>query len=203
MASSKHRSSDGVSPENPINKFAAHLIRRKARELASRSGFSPTDRDDIEQELRLILLRRLDKFDPSVAHYNAFVTTVIERYSATILEHRRAESRSYSRYGGSLNQLVDDGDGNKIEMGATLSEDQQSVRTGVRFRSGEELQTLAIDVAQLIADLPPEVADICERLKRDTISVVARDLGMPRSTLRDLLKGVRSRFESCDMRGYL
>jgi RNA polymerase sigma-70 factor, ECF subfamily len=203
MASSKHRSSDGVTLENPINKFAAHLIRRKARELSTRAGFSPTDRDDIEQELRLILLRRLDKFDPSVAHYNAFVTTVVERYSATILEHRQAESRSHSRYGGSLNQLVDDGDGNKIEMGATLPEDQQSVRTGARFRSGEELHDLATDVAQLIADLPPEVADICERLKRDTISVVARDLGMPRSTLRDLLKGVRSRFESCDMREYL
>lgn len=203
MASSKHRSSDSVSPENPITKFAAQLIRRKARELAARSGFSPSDRDDIEQELRLILLRRLDKFDPSVAHYNAFVTTVIERYSATILEHRCAESRSHRRYGGSLNQLVDDGDGNKIEMGATLPEDQQCVRTGARFRSGEELHDLATDVAQLIADLPPEVADICERLKRDTISVVARDLGMPRSTLRDLLKGVRSRFECCGMREYL
>lgn len=129
MASSKHRSSDSVSPENPITKFAAQLIRRKARELVARSGFSPSDRDDIEQELRLILLRRLDKFDPSVAHYNAFVTTVIERYSATILEHRCAESRFHRRYGGSLNQLVDDGDGNKIEMGAKLPEDQQCMRT--------------------------------------------------------------------------
>ena len=114
-----------------------------------------------------------------------------------------AESRSHRRYGGSLNQLVDDGDGNKIEMGATLPEDQQSMHTGTRFRSGEELHDLATDIARLIADLPPEVADICERLKRDTISVVARDLGMPRSTLHNLLKGVRSRFESCDMREYL
>ena len=61
MASSKHRSSDDVSLENPINKFAAHLIRRKARELAACSGFSPSDRDDIEQELRLILLRCIEE----------------------------------------------------------------------------------------------------------------------------------------------
>jgi hypothetical protein len=33
--------------------------------------------------------------------------------------------------------------------------------------------------------------------------VVARDLGIPRSTLRDLLNGVRSRFESSNMREYL
>lgn len=203
MQTATHLGGDHESPEQPFNNFAARLIRRKARELAARSGFSPSDRDDIEQELRLVLVRRLDKFDPSVAHYNAFVTTVIERYSATILEHRRAESRSHSRYGGSLNQLVDDGDGNKIEMGATLPEGQQTMRTGARFRSGEELHELATDVAQLMADLPANLADICERLKRDTISVVARDLGMSRSTLYDLLKRVRSRFEGSDMREYL
>ena len=44
-----------------------------------------------------MLLRRLAKFDPTIAHYNVFVTTVIERYSATIIEHRTAESRSHQR----------------------------------------------------------------------------------------------------------
>jgi len=195
--------SDQASPNQAINPYAAQLIRRKARQLAARCGFSPSDQDDIEQELRLILLRRLGKFDPSVAHYNAFVATIIERHTATLLQHRCAAVRSHRRLGGSLNQLVDDGDGHKIEVGATLAEDQPAVRTGDRFRSGEELHGLASDVAELIADLPPEIADICERLKRDSVSVVARDLGIPRSTLRDLLKSVRSRFESCDMRGYL
>jgi RNA polymerase sigma-70 factor (ECF subfamily) len=62
---------------------------------------------------------------------------------------------------------------------------------------------MAADVATILAEFPPEVADICQRLKRDSISVVARDLGIPRSTLRDLLNGVRSRFESSNMREYL
>ena len=203
MAGFGPTSGDQVSRDNFINSFAARLIRRKARELSSRPGFSSSDRDEIEQQLRLILFKRLDKFDPAVAHYNAFVTTVVERYSATILEHRRAESRSHRRYGGSLNQMVDDGDGNQIEMGATIHEGQPSVRTGARFRSAEELSEMAADVATILAELPPEVADICHRLKRDSISVVARDLGIPRSTLRDLLNGVRSRFESSNMREYL
>ena len=63
-------------------------------------------------------------------------------------------------------------------MGATLPDDQQTVRTRGRFRSGEDLQNLATDVAQLIADLPPAWSDICQRLKRDNVSTVARDLGM-------------------------
>ena len=139
MAGFGPTSGDQVSRDNFINSFAARLIRRKARELSSRPGFSSSDRDEIEQQLRLILLKRLDKFDPAVAHYNAFVTTVVERYSATILEHRRAESRSHRRYGGSLNQMVDDGDGNQIEMGATIHEGQPSAgrrTTGTRDSRG-------------------------------------------------------------------
>ena len=62
---------------------------------------------------------------------------------------------------------------------------------------------MAADVATILSDLPPQIADICERLKRDSISVVARDLGIPRSTLRDMLSTVRSRFESGNMREYL
>jgi RNA polymerase sigma-70 factor, ECF subfamily len=203
MARSQRTVGDAGLPDQHISQFAAQLIRRKARELASFPGFCPTDRDEIEQELRLVLLRRLDRFNPSLAHYNAFVTTVIERYSATILQHRRAESRTYRRCGSSLNQLVDDGDGNQIELGAVLPECQPGLRTRTHFRSSEELQDLASDVAQLLAELPAELADICERLKRESISTVARDLGIPRSTLRDLLKGVRARFDSCGMRGYL
>ena len=203
MAGFDSASGDQVSRDNFINSFAARLIRRKARELSLRPGFSATDRDEIEQQLRMVLLKRLDKFDPAVAHYNAFVTTVVERYTATILEHGRAESRSHRRYGGSLNQMVDDGDGNQIEMGATIHEGQHCVRTGARFRSTEELSEMAADVATILSDLPPRIADICERLKRDSISVVARDLGIPRSTLRDMLNTVRSRFESGNMREYL
>jgi RNA polymerase sigma-70 factor (ECF subfamily) len=203
MARVRDGSGENGSPEKTILKFAADLIRRKAWELASRPGFCPTDRDDIEQELRLILLRRLEKFDPAVAHYNAFVTMVIERHAATILEHRAAKSRSHRRCGGSLSRSVNDGEGNQVEFGATLAEEVHSRRTGVRFRSLEERRELQNDVDALIASLPRELADICRRLKQDTISGVARDLGMSRSKLTEWIQRVRQRFEKWEMREYL
>lgn len=203
MARLQRTVGDAGSPAQHITHFAAQLIRRKARELSTFPGFCPTDREEIEQQLRLVLLRRLEKFNPQLAHYNAFVTTVIERYSATILEHRRAESRTHRRCAGSLNRLVEDDDGNRVELGATLPESIQGLRTRVEFRSSEELQDLVADVAHLLANLPPELADVCERLKRDSISAVARDLGIPRSSLCDLLKTVRERFDSSGIRGYL
>jgi RNA polymerase sigma-70 factor (ECF subfamily) len=194
---------DCVSPEQPINTFADRLIRRKARELITRFGFSPADREDIEQDLRLLLIRRFDKFDPSVAHYNVFVTTVIERFTATIIEHREAESRAPERSGGSLSRLIDDGDGNQIEKGATLTEDQHALRTGVKFRSDEHLRALAADVADLLNGLSSELFDICRRLQSNTVSGVARELGIPPSTLRDALQRLRPQFEASGMREYL
>lgn len=203
MTTAKHLGGDCVSPEQPINKFADRLIRRKARELITRFGFSPSDREDIEQDLRLMLIRRFDKFDPSVAHYNVFVTTVIERFTATIIEHREAESRAPERSGGSLNRLIDDGDGNQIEKGSTLTEDQHARRTGVKFRSDEHLQALAADVTDVLASLPPESLDVCQRLKRNTVSGVARELGIPQSTLWDALQRLRPQFEGSGLREYL
>lgn len=65
--------------------FAAQAIGHKARQLAGRNGFSLSDRDDLEQELRLHLLRRLGSFDPQVAHWNVFVRTLLERHAATLV----------------------------------------------------------------------------------------------------------------------
>ena len=186
-----------------INKFAAGLVRRKARELCYQAGFSRCDRADIEQELTLALLRRLSKFDPAIAHYNAFVTTVVERYSATLIAHQRAESRDYSRLGRSLNSTVEDADGLKVEIGSTLTSDCHERRTGQSSVSGETQSDLAMDVAAILKQLPPELADICERLKRGTISEVAIDLGIPRSSLCTLLTRLRERFESGELRDYL
>jgi hypothetical protein len=68
-----------------IDKFASRLIRRKAREVVRCAGFNLSDRQDIEQELTLVLLRRLGRFNHRVAHYNAFVTTVVEPLAASYL----------------------------------------------------------------------------------------------------------------------
>ena len=40
-----------------------------------------------------------------------------------------------------------------------------------------------MDIAEVVARLPDDLRDLCQRLQRDSISQVARDLGVPRSTL--------------------
>lgn len=77
--------------------FAARAIRQKARQLAGRSGFSISEQDDIEQELRLHLFRRLPKFNPQVAHWNVFVRTLVERHTATLATQRLKAKRALQR----------------------------------------------------------------------------------------------------------
>jgi hypothetical protein len=69
----------------------------------------------------MLLVRRLDKFDPAVAHYNAFVTTLLNRYCATLIEQRQAQMRCPRSGHVSLSQPVVDGDGSKCELGATIA----------------------------------------------------------------------------------
>src|SRR5689334_8458675 len=73
--------------------FAGNYIRRKARQLIGKTGFTLSDRPDIEQELAIKVVQCISRFDPTRGHWNAFVATVVERHVATILKSRRARKR--------------------------------------------------------------------------------------------------------------
>jgi RNA polymerase sigma factor (sigma-70 family) len=194
--------SNGSGSDGPLDDFATRLIRRKARELSRKPGFSRSDQPDLEQELSLILLRRLADFDATRAHRNAFATTVVERYAATILEHRSAEMRTHRRTGGSLNVPAIDADGRTVELSNIIPSSQQSRRTGQYPRPHEEAFDLAQDTNEMVRRLPPRLRDLCERLKHDSISTVARDLGLSRTEIYRRISRIRQRLEEAGLRGY-
>ena len=90
---------DGIDP------YAAGLIRFKARQLVGQAGFTASDREDIEQELILDLLRRLPKYNPKRAQLNTFIARVVEHRVATLIEAQKAGIRDYRRCRCSLNDV--------------------------------------------------------------------------------------------------
>ncbi len=85
-----------LSPRNPeglcmavdvacdlVSGFAHRFIRFKVRQLIGRHGFTRSDRDDLEQELRLAVWQRRSQFDPRVADWGCWLSTVVERHIAT------------------------------------------------------------------------------------------------------------------------
>jgi RNA polymerase sigma-70 factor (ECF subfamily) len=162
-----------------FDKFTRSIIRRKIKQLVGRAGFTRQDREDLEQELMLRLLQSLHRFDPDQGHQNVFVTTVIERAFAMIVRERLAKKRD----GGVVRSLDD-------EPVDSLPSDQEAF-------------DLASDLADILARLPDDLRALAERLKSQSVSQAARDLGVPRTTLQRQVQRLRQIFEDAGLRIYL
>ena len=188
---------DGIDP------YAVRLIRYKARRLIGQAGFTASDREDIEQELVLDLLRRLPKYNPKRAQLNTFIARVVEHKIASLIEARKAGIRDYRRCPFSLNDRFEDEEGRSVERVDTLDQEDYLLRTGAQSRPSDELSALTIDVAAVLESLPPELRELCRRLKAESVTEISRDTGVPRGTIYEGIKKLREIFEDAGLRDYL
>jgi RNA polymerase sigma factor (sigma-70 family) len=194
---SSHRGGQG------IDKFTQGFVRKKARQLAGKFGFKRHDRDEIAQQLYLKLVKHLDAADPDDPKWKAFVAITVYRCIANLIRDNKAEKRDYRRACSIHVVIGADGDG-PVELADTISEHEIPAHRARAKRSERDLADLQIDMAACIADLPDENhREFCERLKHDSISQIARDTGIPRTTLSAWLVRLRRRFEEHGLRDYL
>ena len=185
-----------------INRFAHGIIRRKIKQIIGRAGFTKQDRQDLEQELILRLLKSLSSFDPGQSHLNAFTTTVIERFVANILRDKQAEKRDHRRI-GSLNVPIDMGNDGVGELADLISQREYDARRDRHPRDAEALAQLVHDVTEVMACLPDDLRELAERLKSQKIFEISREKGIPRTTLRGSVNRLRRHFEDGGLADYL
>jgi RNA polymerase sigma-70 factor (ECF subfamily) len=191
-----------VSPQHPSpDSFTLGYVRKHARQLVGRYGFAPSDQQEIEQRLLLKLTPRLPEAKADCPKWKSFVAKTVKRHIATLIRDAVAEKRAPSRC-GSLNVSVHGEDG-PVELIHTLGPDQAGARLQRSPRSDEQLAELRMDMAAIIASLPPDLRDVCVRLQHDSISQVARDLGVPRTTLSTMIGRLRERFDKGGLREFL
>jgi len=166
-----------------LDPFVQTQIQRRARRLVGRNGFVATDREDIEQCLRLELLRRAHAFDPKKATWHGFVTLVLRRAVSRILRARHAEKRDYRR--NSLLQTTDP------RLASHLT------------TNGDGNADLVQDLAACEARLPSDLRAITGSLRTESLSEAARAAGLPRSTFCDRVGKVRKIYESAGLRIYV
>jgi len=148
------------------------------------------------------LLKHLAAFDPEQGHPNVFVKTVVERYAANLLRNSRAEKRDRRRI-CSLSMIVDYDDNGPVELEETITDRELDSRLGRASKDPHESSDLAMDVSEVLAGLPPELRDLCERLKHASVSDVARELNVPRTTLYESIRKLRKHFADVGLKGYL
>ncbi|HIK93833.1 MAG TPA: sigma-70 family RNA polymerase sigma factor [Planctomycetes bacterium] len=193
----------GGSPCAPrLGRFEFGIVKRKVRQIVGRAGYTRQDKEDLEQELLTRLLQGLKSFDPDVAHRKSFVTAIVERAVATILRDAEAQKRDHRRI-SSLQRLVDLTDEGPTELAETIGDREYNGRRCRDPRSDEDLSQLVTDLAEVIDSMPGELRDLAERMKTQSISAIAREIGVPRTTLNDAVRRLRQRFEQTGLRDYL
>jgi len=176
-----------------IDGFAAERIRIKARQLVGKGGFTESDVDDIEQELRLDLLKRFPDYDAARGSWEGFISGVLDHRIGSLVASRMAEKRDWRRVAFSLNEMIPDGEGEEVERVATMPADEPEAN----------IRALAFDLAKALADLPPKLRRLCKNLQDTNITEIAREEGVSRKTVYGWIKKIRERLEDRGLHHYL
>lgn len=189
-------------------KYAIKRIHFKARQLLGKYGFTQSDFDDLRQELLLYVLKQMPKFDGDRADVRVFITSVVDRRIANIIDEQEAECRDYRRVERSLDDWVpDDGDGGEGETwttrGKTITEDEARAHLCQARRSRQELAELGMDISKVLDRLSPRDRQLCLLLKEHNVSEVSRRIGLSRWSVHQRIKAIRQAFVDAAIRDYL
>lgn len=180
----------GISPRVIRN------IKYQAARLARSGALPGMDKEDIEQELMLDLLRRKGRFDPERASFDTFADRVVTNRvaSLTASTHKlRAERITIS-----LDFVVANDD---EEDGASLIDKLDDLENPCAL---DELKIgLARDVARFIGDLPPVLQRYVAILAADNVCEAAREAGLHRSTIYERKEQIRRAAEDWGLAEYL
>ncbi len=183
-----------------LGDYAAWLIGWKVGRLIGSYGYTDSDRDDLEQDLALDLLRRLPHFDPSRAQLNTFIARVIDHCVSTIIEARTARCRDWRATRRAPKEAVTvsaDSEGHRTQA---VTKDGYLVRTRAASRSEETVADLGLDVRRLVAKLPPRRRRVCEALAAGIPPTeIAREIGVHRATVYEDLAEIRRAFRAAGL----
>jgi RNA polymerase sigma-70 factor, ECF subfamily len=182
---------DAIFADGGIGERTAHHEASKLVKVNS------PDFDVIKQDLLIEILEQLPKFNPSRASLKTFIGHVVHYKVCKIRAHRN----DCHRVASLDSKLSGRDDGRSITLGETLSDDADRRRG--RNPTPDELSGLGLDLEGTIASLKPEHRDLCERLKTDTVTEIARELKASRGTLYEAIKQIRAAFERDGLSAYL
>lgn len=181
-----------IDPEH--NEYALRLIKFKVRRICRRRGFSRSDEEVIEHDLRAHLELRMARYDPSRGEVTTFIDRVVERWIISYLRHRFADKRDPRREECSLNEPVLDADGREVDRHETTPE-AASTR--------QRLQELERDMAQVLAQLPDDLRAIALALAFGTQNSVGAELDISRRAMPKAVDQLREIFRDAGLDQYL
>jgi RNA polymerase sigma factor (sigma-70 family) len=192
----------GVHPVHAAltTEYVQKLISIKARQLVRKPGFSRSDQPDAEQELVAHILRAAHLFDPGRGSVRTFIARVVDSAVAMILRDRRRLKRAAGFRVLSLADPAFSGTDHESTLAETIEEADLRRRCGGGVcRRDDEDRVQAIDLARILAGLPPHLQEMAGWLKEESEAAVARDLGISRRQVRKAVAQIREAFEAAGL----
>jgi DNA-directed RNA polymerase specialized sigma24 family protein len=171
-------------PPRALDPATGDLIRAKARQVAHRAGLTRSDLPDLEQDIALHVWQRLGRFDPAKADRGPFLRMLVAHAVATALRGRVRRAR---RAPAALDAALRAGGGGPAEP----------ADRGASRRAEEA--ALALDVAAVLASLPPRLRRVAESLQARSVAAAARELGLTRAAVYRRLGELRAAFAAAGL----
>jgi len=172
-------------------------IRIRAARLARTGAVPGLDAEDIEQELRLDLIRRAKNFDPEKSSFDTFADRIVANRVATLANTTRAMRAERA-------MLCIDAPVGDADEGLTLSDvlPEAAALGPVDAFSLTHGPGLRGDVGRLMAALCPATRQVAMAVGHLSISEAARALGVHRSTVYERLSRIREIATEMGLDGY-
>lgn len=174
--------------------FTVTLIRIKAAQLCRRSDFSRTDRDDLQQEMELYLLRKAHLFDSKRGNIEAFVTTSINSWIGMTLRFRARDKRRPGLHAVSLEETEIENDEEADTLASVLDEADLHRRKQCHSISPSELLELRDCLNAVLAALSPSERALVTLVADRGVAGAARARNVSRRQIKNAMDRIRARF---------
>jgi len=181
-------------------KYAVRRARFKAKQVVRRVP-SLGAVEDIRQDLLVDVLQRLPKFNGDRAAAQTFISRVIDNKIADMLEAYH-DARDNNIVTSSCDDWVLDDDGRWVRRDAVIDVARARAHRGIIPRDDEESSSLAMDVAKVIATLPPELRELCVMLQTMTPMAIAKKTRLARSAVYRRIVDLRVAFRQAGLHLY-
>jgi DNA-directed RNA polymerase specialized sigma24 family protein len=174
--------------------YAEKVVRIKAKQLVDKYGFISDDKKDIEQELMFDLWCKLPQFDPSKSQKQTFISRLVDRKIADIVKAKGEQCRDWRLSEPIEDPADDDCSDNGIKPDHENCDSQRDGRLQV---------DLAYDLSKVLSELSGDTIQLCQQLKKDTISDVSKINHITRIALYRKLERVKRCCKNAGLEKYL
>ena len=180
----------------------SQIIQQNAGRLIGQDGITRHDAEAIRQELTAHVIQKLDSFDPQLGELTAFAAAVVRRRMISILRSRRAGKRDHRRITSLNVEIAVPGEA-PTELANTISDRELDGRLHRHRRTDHEIRALATDLAKVVAKLPPQWQRMLQLRATHSMSQIAEELQVPRTTLNSWMSEIRRVCEVAGLNEYL